>query len=201
MHGWIRKRITLAQVTAGCFTCERRNNLGFWTNRGERHGLMCKGLYFDALCVAQQYTEFLPYCSLSLSTIYSISFQKKRGDVPFSFQFSRFNCNYVEAQSVTWSVSIIFHLLISLVLSSSLHLQSRLSVSSLTDAPPAVMFLPHILHLFGREMLLLCTSGGFDACERLDLHSCSRKIQRKHLSTLFKEPTVRMSLKPGKCLL
>lgn len=83
MHGWITiKRTTLAQVTAGCFTCERRNNLGVWTNRdtnrGERHGLMCKWLYFDALCVAQQYTEFLPYCPLSLSTIYSISFQKKR---------------------------------------------------------------------------------------------------------------------------
>lgn len=140
------------------------------------------------------------HTALFLFPLYTQFHSKKRGDVPFSFQFSRFDCNYVEAQSVTWSVSIIFPLPISLVL-SSLHLQSRLSVSSLTDAPPAVMFLPHILHLFGREMLLLCTWGGFDACERLDLHSCSRKIQRKHLSTLFKEPTVRMSLKPGKCLL
>lgn len=34
MHGGITaKRTTLAQVTAGCYTCERRDNLGVWTNR------------------------------------------------------------------------------------------------------------------------------------------------------------------------
>lgn len=55
-------------------------------HRVERHGLMCKWLYFDALCVAQQYTEFLPYCPLSLSTIYSISFQKK--EIMYHFLFN-----------------------------------------------------------------------------------------------------------------
>lgn len=44
------------------------------------------------------------HTALFLFPLYTQFHSKKRDDVPFSFQFSRFDCNYVEAQSVTWSV-------------------------------------------------------------------------------------------------
>lgn len=141
---------------------------------------MCKWFYFNLLCVAQQ--PLFLYWTLSFSTIYSIFCTKK---VPFSFQFSRLYCQYIEAHSVTWSVSIIFYFWYNL--HYLLHSLRRLCGTSSTDsqrwghvpAPhPAFIGQEKPLHTWGE----LDAYGWICWCFTL---TKERKIQRKHHSILF----------------